>query len=109
MKSVTDADELDFDVLRDGWNRYQLPEGVVLRVRAPILKIFKKRHLDASESEGYLTAGSTIFDVMCPPKVKGVPSESEAITKADIVQDDVEFNIIHEEWSEYLLLPDKKL
>ncbi len=101
-----DAIEVDFDVVKENWNKYQLPQGIVMRTRSPLIKIFKAKGGNKLDQGTYLTAGSSVFDVLCPLDVKGTPSEDTSVKPEDIVEDDVDFKVISEDWSEYLLLPD---
>jgi hypothetical protein len=108
MGTPVDAEEVDFEVFRENWSRYSLRDGVLLRIRTPVLKIFRAKQKDQFGRVGFITSGANLIDVICPTHLKGKPSADLRVSAADIISE-VEFDPIKEEWAEYLLKDGTKI
>lgn len=108
MGTPIDAEEVDFEVIKENWSRYSLRDGALLRIRTPVIKIFRAKQKDQFGRVGYITSGTNIFDVICPSHLKGKPSTDVRVTASDILLE-VEFDPITEEWAEYLLKDGTKI
>lgn len=108
METSIDAEEVDFEVIKENWSRYSLREGSLLRIRSPVVKIFRAKQKDQFGRTGYVTSGTNIVDVICPSHLKGKPSLDIRVTASDILQE-LEFEPITEEWAEYLLKDGTKI
>lgn len=103
FSNVTEEEqEVDFDVLKEDWNRYKLKDGTMLKVKTPVMKIFK------SEEEGplgypNLRVGTRLLAVTTavPEKLKDEPSEDQEIRKEDITEEVKIVGRLKEEWHEY--------
>ncbi len=105
MVSVPTKDgvELSFDPIHEGWSIYKTKDGVLIKIRQILLKIML---VDVKEDgTGQLSAaGSLFFAVTAPPELKGAPDNRPVTHEqiiAAIVEPEVPFDIVREDWSEY--------
>lgn len=96
--------ELDFDVVREPWNKYELFDGSILWTKHILLKIFKRE--SAEGRVGYELEGQHISSIHhVPDHLKGPRSEtrySEEELRSSIIEEDVKYNTLAEEWCEYV-------
>lgn len=96
--------ELDFDVLKEPWNVYQLEEGPILRTKYVLTRVVRKR--EEGGRFGYAFKGRNIVSLShFPPELRGPPSPriySPEELQASIIDDDVRYSTIVEEWNEYI-------
>lgn len=96
--------ELDFDVLREPWNVYQLEEGPILRIKYVLTRVV--RRWEAGGRVGYAFKGQNVVVFShIPPELKGEPTHaiySPMELQASIVNDDIRYSTIAEEWNEYI-------
>ena len=97
-----EGEELDFEIIREDWSRYKLEDGTLLKIKNPLLKVFKMPKADQLGLPIYRTIGSTLIGAIVPKTLKGAPSADEKIEPSDIVGE-VKFTTIIEEWCEYKL------
>lgn len=103
MAQEVGVDEVDFEIIKDNWSRYQLRDGTLLRIRKPVIKILKTKIPDQFGRYNYLTPTMNIYDVIVPPNMKNIPSiPNQQVTAQDVLSE-VDFDTINEDWSEYLL------
>lgn len=96
------VDEVDFEVIKDNWSRYQLRDGSLLRIRKPVVKILRTKVPDQFGRYNYVTPTMNLYDVIVPPNMKNAPSPDQQIGANDVLNE-IEFDTINEDWSEYLL------
>lgn len=109
MSEVIDRRYVDFTVIKEDWNTYELDEGVTLKNRFILKKIIRcaKSDGDASYSIETTTAATAFA-----PNFKGKPatkSYSVAELNDSIVNEDVKVIKEHESWNEYSLEDGTKL
>jgi hypothetical protein len=95
--------DLDFDVLREPWNVYQLEEGPILRVKYVLTRFVRQK--EAGGRVGYAFKGQNVVSVSHFPKeLRGPPSPgmySPEELQASIVKESVRYSTLVEEWNEY--------
>ena len=100
--------ELDFEILREPWNKYSLKDGAYLKSRFVLLKV-KKQAVPATVTEtkiGFAFEGKNL-NVMyvVPAELKGNPSKTrfsiEELSRAK--KEEVGYVPISEDWNEYVL------
>lgn len=102
--------DLDFEVIKEPWNKYQLADGAVVKVKL-VLTLVKRRELVRADGTLEKVKGLT-FDTQTvttvhsvPEKLKDQPSTESYVPKeleSAIVQDDISYNTLAEEWNEYI-------
>lgn len=97
--------ELTFDVVREPWNVYELEDGSILRTKFILLRV--KRKEDPSGQTGYAVKSQTITSVSHIPELLiGEPAARQYSPKelqASIVEEDVRYTTLTEEWNEYIV------
>ncbi|WXG39480.1 MAG: hypothetical protein WED07_01375 [Candidatus Freyarchaeum deiterrae] len=98
------ANDLDFDVLREPWNIYQLEEGPILRVKYVLTRFVRQK--DAGGLVGYAFKGQNVVSLShFPEELRGSPSPrvySSEELQASIVNESVRYSTLVEEWNEYV-------
>jgi hypothetical protein len=96
--------ELDYEIIREPWNRYELDSGSHLKIRYVLTNLTKKMDV-SGQKPGYNIKGQNIFELIrIPLDEKGPPSErdySPQELEENVVDDDVKFSTLNEEWNEY--------
>ena len=96
--------ELDFDVVREPWNKYELSDGSILKVKYVLLKV--RKTIEPDGRTNYEVKGQNIIVVSnIPDHLRGRPSEesySPRELEASIVEEDMRYNTLSEEWNEYV-------
>lgn len=103
-----DETELDFEILREPWNKYSLKDGTNLKSRFILLKI-KKRLAPATVTEkkteyGFEGQNLTVaYNV--PSELKGPSSNAQYSPQqlSESKKDDISYDTLGEEWNEYVL------
>lgn len=95
--------DLDFDVMREPWNVYQLEEGPILRIKYVMTRVLRKK--EAGGRVGYAFKGQNVVSFShIPDELKGTPTQaiySPMELQTSIVNDDVRYSTLIEEWNEY--------
>lgn len=98
--------ELDFEVLREPWNKYSLKDGAYIKSRFILLKIKKREPTQEGEKLQYGFEGQNLTVVYnVPEHLKGPPSSTPYSPQelAQSKKEDVAYDTISEEWNEYIL------
>ncbi len=99
--SSNDIKYLDFEILKEFWDKYELSDGTQLKTRAILTEVKKVPRGNGFEySFGFRGLQSILYS----PQSKGTPSGGE-LTKErvrDAIWNDIRYNTITEEWNEYL-------
>lgn len=95
--------EINFEIIREPWNFYELEDDIVLKNRLVLKRVFRKKE---DTGIGY-SLGSQNLTVIThvPDKLKGPESErkiSQVNLREHIVRDNVRFDTLREEWNEYV-------
>ena len=102
--------DLDFEVIREPWNKYQLVDNTILKVKLVLTLIRRKELLRADGTvEKILGVG---FDTQSVTSVQSVPEQLRGPSSTEpydprqlessIVQDDISYTTLAEEWNEYV-------
>jgi len=95
--------ELAFEPIREGWSVYKTkPAGAVIRLKLVLLKILL---LDVDDvGAKFATGVNIIVTATVPQNQKGIKADKqptqEEIQKS-IVEPDIEYDTVKEEWNEY--------
>jgi hypothetical protein len=95
-------EDLDFEIIREPWNKYKLEDGSILRLKNPSIKIYRTSQIDVFGLPVYRLGGITLLAVTVPKELLGTPSENEQVDATDILCE-MKFSIICEDWCEYKL------
>lgn len=99
--------ELDFEVLREPWNKYSLRDGSSVKSRYILMKVKKRESTKEGEKTAYGVEGQNITVIYSvPPELKGPPSKRTYTPQelsSSIVVDDVGYSTLSEEWNEYVV------
>lgn len=95
--------ELDYDVVREPWNRYELDGGPILKIKYVLMGVSKQPQEGAPDN--YNAKGQNIvFITHVPIPMRGRLADrkySPQEIQAAITNDDVRFSTLSEEWNEY--------
>lgn len=102
--------DLDFEIYREPWNKYSLKDGSSIKARIILHKVLLKETLRPDgtvEKKGYGVEAQTLnVPYNVPDTLKGAPSDqtrTPAELEAAIVQDDIPYDTIAQEWNEYIV------
>lgn len=106
MKKFPKEVELDFEIIREPWNKYSLNDGTHIKSRYILIKLKKKEPTSETEKPSIGVEGrNVVVTYNVPQNLKGPPSKHiyppEELRKS-IVQDDIRYTTIYEEWNEYI-------
>lgn len=100
----TPITELDYDVIREPWNRYELEDGSHLKIRYILIGLTRKE--ESGGKGGYGIKGQNIVDLhRVPISMKGPPADRQYNPEElmpNIINDDVRYSTLNEEWNEYV-------
>jgi len=95
---------LDYDVVREPWNRYELESGSILRTKYVLNGLTKQ--LQEGDKTGYSAKGQNIVTLShIPFDKRGRPAErpySPPEIQSAIINEDVRYTTLREEWNEYV-------
>lgn len=101
--SSDDGKPIDFDVVREPWQKYELNDTSTLKVKYVLTRLWKKIQ---DNKPSYRIDGQTHTVMLIPPELRG-PIDTRTYSKEElessIVQDEVRYNTISEEWYEYIV------
>jgi len=96
--------EIDFEVLREPWNKYELEDGAYIKSRY-ILTKFKQSGPDKQGRIKIGIDGQTITVVYnAPQSLKGTPFTGRYSPQEikEAIEKEVSYKVISEEWNEYI-------
>lgn len=95
---------IDFDVVREPWQKYELHDNTKVKTKLAITKIYKKLNEDGKPN--YTIDGQNLTALLAPSESKG-PPDSNIYTpqqyEQSVIQDDVKYSTLSEEWHEYII------
>jgi len=106
---------VDFEVLREGWNRYKLEDESILKTKFVLMNIMLEKNykeiMERQKTEKGLKMGigfqsHIIVGVEAPPKLRGEPDTktySVEELRSSIVKEDLDFEAVTETWNFYAL------
>lgn len=95
---------VDFEIIKEPWNKYAITDGSVLKTRF-ILKKVDTRIMDENK-KNYKIDGLPLSIIYASAELRGEPSQQRYSTQElqnSISYDDLRYDTIHEEWDEYML------
>lgn len=95
---------LDFDVVKEPWNKYELADGTIVKIKAVVMRVRKQQTTEAGK-----TTVNYNFDLqtlaVSISEEKGAP-DTRVYTPADlqgaVVKSDIRYTTVSEEWNEYV-------
>lgn len=96
--------EMDFEVLREPWNKYSVDDGSYVKARFVITKFKKREPTTADEKLGYGFEGQNmVVAYNVPAGLKGTPS-TVAYSPKELSEgaEEMRYSIVSEEWNEYV-------
>jgi hypothetical protein len=105
---------IDFDVIREEWNKYKLEDGTIVKSKFVLINFMLEKSLEELIKEakkksktgmGVSLQSKNIMGVEAPTKLRGIPSSSYTPQElqASIIKKDVDFEVIKERRNEYKL------
>lgn len=116
--SVLDYHFVDFDVIREDWNRYKLEDGAIIKTKFVLINVMMEKTMKELISEaktkkkkkseklmGVAIQSKNVVGAEVPKKLRGSPSSpyTPQELQASIIHKDVDFEVIKERRSEYKL------
>lgn len=92
--------EVDFEVIREPWNKYELADGSYIKARFLLIKIKKRGNAYGLEGENKAVAYHVPEGLKGTPSAENYPPE---VLKSSIEIDELSYKTISEEWNEYFL------
>jgi len=95
---------IDFDVVREPWQKYELNDNTIVKSKYVLTRLFKKAKEDGKH--GYTIDGQTLTIIMVPSELKGTPDSTKYTPqqyKESVIQDEVRYTTISDEWYEYIV------
>lgn len=105
---------IDFDVVREEWNKYKLEDGIIIKSKFVLINFMLEKSLEelikeakkkSKKGMGISLQSKNIMGVEAPIKLRGIPSSSYTPQElqASIIKKDVDFEVIKERRNEYKL------
>lgn len=103
--------DLDFKILKEDWNVYELTDGGILKVRFVLLKVIRTKTFNPDGEPNYAFVSHNFIAPRPPSNLMGPPTTppptQEQIETSDKVE--VDFKEKTERWNEYLVEDGTKL
>jgi hypothetical protein len=94
--------QLDFDVFKEPWNKYQLSDDAILKTKLVVTQI-RKRVIEDNKAD-YSFDMQAIVVILTNEKGKpDTKNYSPQEIEAAVIKDDIRYDIITEEWNEYVI------
>lgn len=99
---MSSPQELNYDVIQEPWNSYELEDGLILKTRLIVKRVFRKKE----GSKGGYDIGSQNLTVLThiPESLIGKKAQRKYSQKeiaSAVIRDNVRFKVLREEWNEY--------
>lgn len=98
--------EVDFEILREPWNKYSLRDDAYIKSRFVLLKMKKKQPREEGQPLQYGFEGQNIVVAYnVPEELKGPPTSRKYSPQelSQSPQQDIRYDTLSEEWNEYIL------
>jgi len=102
--------DVDFEVIREPWNKYQLTDGAIVKVKL-VLTVVRRKELVRADGTVEKTLGYS-FESQSPTVVHSVPENLKGPPSTEsydpkqlesaVVQDDISYSTLFEDWNEYI-------
>jgi hypothetical protein len=94
--------QLDFDVIKEPWNKYEIADGAVIKTKIVVTRIRKQQG-----GEGKVNYNFDMQNVIVALTDETGQADSKTYSpqelQAAIVKDDLRYTTISEEWNEYVV------
>ena len=101
--AVPDGKPVDFEILKEPWNKYELKDGSTLKTRFILKKVLVKNLSESKANFGF--DGQNLSVIMCDDDWKGEP-DKKAYSTVDLknaLEKEIRYDTLLEEWNEYLV------
>ena len=98
------GEELNFEVIREPWNFYELEGGVILKTRFILKRVFRLKKDDGKIGYNMGSQNMTIVTHI-PNDMKGKKAKKILPLKelqTTVLRDNIRFDTLREEWNEYV-------
>jgi len=95
---------IDFDVVRESWQKYELNDNTIIKTKFILTRLHRTMKVDGSPN--YTFDSQSITVTLTPSESKGPKDPNPHSPKEyeeHVVQDDVKYNTVSEEWYEYIV------
>ena len=100
---MVDIRSIDFEIIKEPWNKYQISDGSVLRTRTILKKV--ERVMDGNKVS-FNVDGQTLTVVHADAALRGTPN-NRPVTKDEMLKsidkDDMRYDTLAQEFNEYIL------
>ena len=100
---MPDAQFIDFEIIKEPWNKYQISDGSVLKTRIILTEV--ERVMKGTKPE-FSVNSQTLVVLSADPSLKGEPS-TERHTAREIEEaierKDIRYDTLSQEFNEYIL------
>lgn len=100
---MVDIRSIDFEIIKEPWNKYQLVDNSILKTRTILKKI---ERVMEGEKISFTMDAQTLTVIYADPALKGTPN-TRIISKDDIIKSidklDMRYDTLAQEFNEYLL------
>lgn len=96
-------DDIQFDVIKEDWNVYKLPDGTILKTKIVLIKTV--REINPAKNIGYNFNTQNHVAVFAPNDKKGAPT-TKPLSPQELqlsATDDMDFETMKEDWNVYQL------
>jgi len=99
MNENMDFEYVDFELIREPWNLYELEDSAKLKFKLVLIKVVPIK----DEPKNFKVNTANIVGVLTPKNMKDTPTPPASVNENDFAQKDLKFKVIEEDWGEYKL------
>lgn len=100
---MSEARSLDFEIIKEPWNKYQIADNSVLKVRTILTKVERRM----KDNKPYFkTKDRALIVINADPSLKGEPDPKDYTNqeiKEAVAKKDMRYDTISQEFNEYIL------
>jgi len=105
----------DFEVVREGWNKYKLEDRSILKTKFVLISVIMEKNykeiMERAKTEKGLKVGlgfqaHDVVGVEAPVELRGEPDSGKYRVeelRSSIIKEDMDFEVVSETWSIYKL------
>ena len=98
------APPLDFDVVKEHWNKYQLADNCLLKIKIVMTNVVKEPTKSKDDKQNYTFDAQNITVALTSER--GSPDSRNYSPKElldSVVKDDMRFTTVAQDWNEYVV------
>ncbi len=97
--------EIDFEVLREPWNKYSLTDGSYIKSRYILTKVKKVEPFGEIKGKVGVEGRTVTVPYNVPLTLKGVPNMKKYSSNElkEAIDEEIRYSTISEEWNEYIV------